>query len=72
MYGLILEGIAEAIRRKFGDEAWLEIKKKAGVKHDTFNTHKTYSETVIPRIAKAGSEVWTAKCSIMNKNRFSS
>jgi len=57
MYGLILEGIGDAVRRKFGDEIWEETRKKAGVPHHSFNMHKTYSETVIPRIAKAGSEV---------------
>jgi len=57
MYGLILEGIGDAIRRKFGDEMWEEMRKKAGVTQHSFNMHKTYSETVIPRLAKAGSEV---------------
>ena len=57
MYGLILEGIGDAVRRKFGDEIWEETRKKAGVPHHSFNMHKTYSETVIPRLAKAGSEV---------------
>ena len=57
MYGLILEGIGDAVRRKFGDQIWEETRKKAGVPHHSFNMHKTYSETVIPRLAKAGSEV---------------
>lgn len=52
MYGLLLEGIADAVRRKFGEEVWQEVRKKAGVPHHTFVMHKTYSETVIPRLVK--------------------
>ncbi len=57
MYGLILEGIGDAIRHKFGNEVWEQVRKKAGVPHHTFNMHRTYSETVIPRLAKAAAEI---------------
>ena len=57
MYGLILEGIGDAMRRKFGDDAWEETRQKAGITHHSFNMHRTYSETVIPRLAKAASDI---------------
>ena len=57
MYGLILEGIGDAMRRKFGDQAWEETRQKAGIAHHSFNMHRTYSETVIPRLAKAASDI---------------
>ncbi len=57
MYGLVLEGIADAMRHKFTDEIWEQIRQKAGIPHHTFVMHKTYSETVIPRLAKAAAEI---------------
>lgn len=57
MYGLILEGVSDAIRHTYGDAIWEEVRKKAGIPHHTFVMHKTYSETVIPRLVKAASEI---------------
>lgn len=52
MYGLILDGIAYSVRQEYGDEAWINVKQKAGIKEDTFVTKKSYSETIIPRLIK--------------------
>ena len=57
MYGLLLEGIYDYVAKNHGDEMWAKIREKGGIKHSSFTTQKTYSETVIPRIAKAAVEV---------------
>ena len=57
MYGLILEGICQAIKAKYGEDTWREIKQHSGIHHSTFNIHKSYSETLIPRITKAAHEI---------------
>ena len=36
MYGLILESIADCIRRKYGNETWNRIRTKAGITHLNF------------------------------------
>ena len=57
MYGLLLESISEVIKEKYGAEIWEQIHHKAAINHHIFATHKSYSETLIPRIAKAASEI---------------
>lgn len=57
MYGFVLQGIAESVTKKFGENVWNEIIKKIGLKTATFHPQKTYSETVVPRIIKASSDV---------------
>ncbi len=46
MYGLILEGIAECLRKKYGDEAWNRIRVKAGITHTSFGKNKTLEQIV--------------------------
>ena len=36
MYGLLLESIADCLRRKYGDETWDRIRAKAGITHMNF------------------------------------
>ena len=57
MYGLLLEAICEALKSKYGEEQWNAIRQKAGIPHHNFIPHKTYSESVIPRLIKAAAEV---------------
>ena len=57
MYGLLLEAMCEALKSRYGDEKWNVIREKAGIHHNSFITHKTYSEAVIPRLMKAAVEV---------------
>nr|KAG5687454.1 hypothetical protein BaRGS_030356 [Batillaria attramentaria] len=57
MYGLLLEAIMDNISRTYGEAAWDEIRRRAGVRNTCFSTHETYSEQTIPRIAAAASEV---------------
>ena len=53
MYGLILEGIATAVREKYGEEAWQAVRQLADVSAVTFRSHKRYSETLVPRLIAA-------------------
>ena len=57
MYGFVIEGIGDAVRRKMGDNTWNEIRKKANIPTTTFTDKKTYSETMIPRLVKAACDI---------------
>ncbi len=39
MYGLLLESIAESIRKKYGEQSWNKISAKAGLTHHTFGEY---------------------------------
>ena len=39
MYGLILESIADSIKRKYGNDTWNKIRTKAGITHLNFGRH---------------------------------
>ena len=43
MYGLLLDGIGQAIVKKYGEDAWAEIRKKAGIHQPTFGKFKSIS-----------------------------
>ena len=53
MYGLILEGIRNALVNRFGAQVTAEILKNAGVNHESFEIKKKYSESLVPRIIQA-------------------
>ncbi|XP_074659880.1 soluble guanylate cyclase gcy-31-like isoform X2 [Tubulanus polymorphus] len=57
MYGLLLEGIYYYVKLKYGDEIWDQVLQLSGIPVTTFNTHKVYSESYIPAIAEAASEI---------------
>ncbi len=57
MYGFLMEGIGDAIRRKMGESVWEKIRQKAKVDKKIFIDKKVYSETMMPRILKAAVEV---------------
>ena len=57
MYGLLLESLCHTLKGKYGDDKWEEIRRKAGVTHHAFSSHKVYSETLIPRLGRAAAEV---------------
>ncbi|XP_019641303.1 PREDICTED: soluble guanylate cyclase 88E-like isoform X3 [Branchiostoma belcheri] len=57
MYGLLLESINDYLKGAYGEAVWKLIRERANVPHHSFVTHQVYSETVIPRLAKAASEV---------------
>ena len=53
MYGLLLEAIYAALRERYGDEVWNEIRAIGNVDQHGFVTHEYYSETLIPQITNA-------------------
>lgn len=57
MYGLVIESIIEAIKTKFGERVWLEVRKKAKIEQEFFNTHQQYSEATIQKIIRSLSTV---------------
>jgi hypothetical protein len=57
MYGLLIEAMIETIKRKYGEKVWIEIKKKAKIEQEFFNTHQQYSEAVIQKILRVLSNV---------------
>ena len=57
MYGLLIEGVCEALKERFGAEKWNEIREWAGVTQHAFVTHDRYSEAIVQRIARATTEL---------------
>ncbi|XP_063724279.1 soluble guanylate cyclase 88E-like, partial [Symsagittifera roscoffensis] len=57
MYGLLLSSFADAIKETFGEEAWKQIREKAGVQYASFITHQVYSETLQPRLVNASTGI---------------
>lgn len=54
---MILEGIADAVKRKWDGAMWTSIRKKAGIKYKAFQVHRPYSETVPVKIVRASVEI---------------
>jgi hypothetical protein len=61
MYGLLIESIIESIKRKYGNKLWEEVKRKAKIEQEFFNTHQQYSEAIIQKILKCLSII-TSNC----------
>ncbi|XP_077589088.1 soluble guanylate cyclase gcy-31-like isoform X3 [Stigmatopora nigra] len=57
MYGLLCESLHDFIKESYGDDVWKLVRERADVRLHSFVTHQVYSESVIPRIAKAASGV---------------
>ncbi|KAF6018282.1 hypothetical protein EB796_023412 [Bugula neritina] len=57
MYGLLLEGIYSYLRVVFGEETLTKVRQKANITHSGFDSFRVYSETVIPRLARAAQDV---------------
>ena len=57
MYGLLIEGVCEALKKRFGAEKWNAIRERAGVTQHAFVTHDRYSEAIVQRLARATTEL---------------
>jgi hypothetical protein len=53
MYGVILESMIEAIKKKYGDKVWQDVKRLAKIEHDFFNTHQQYNEAIVQRMLRS-------------------
>lgn len=56
MYGLILQSIVDLIKKKYGNDTWERVKKKARIDAESFSTHQQYGETIVQKIVKYLSE----------------
>ena len=52
MYGLLIQGVIDTIRKRYGEEMLAKVKKKSGVDRNSFVSDKKYSERTIPRLTK--------------------
>ncbi|XP_071545685.1 soluble guanylate cyclase 88E [Panulirus ornatus] len=57
MYGLLVENFSEYIKSEYGEDTWEKIRHQANIDHPAFSTHKVYSETLIPKLAKTAVKV---------------
>ncbi|OQV13826.1 Soluble guanylate cyclase 88E [Hypsibius exemplaris] len=57
MYGLLLEAIAEFIRKSYGEDAWTDIQRASKIENiGSFGIHDIYAENLIPRIVDVSSK----------------
>jgi hypothetical protein len=57
MYGLVNKSVEELVCGKFGEEAWQEIKRRAGVDEEYFISNQSYPDQITYRLVTAASEV---------------
>jgi predicted hydrocarbon binding protein len=57
MYGLVNAAVHDMVVSKFGEEAWQQIKAKAGLTLDTFSRMEPYADDITYRMVAAASEV---------------
>ena len=57
MYGLVNRAIQDPVRERFGEDAWEEIKSKAGVDVDVFLSIEGHPDDVSYALVPAASEV---------------
>ena len=73
MYGLLIENVRILVTEKYGEAVWNKIREKVGLSEHTHSIHNRYSETLIPRIAQACSEITGDKLDVIMHevgNRF--
>uniref|UniRef100_H2Y4L1 guanylate cyclase n=1 Tax=Ciona savignyi TaxID=51511 RepID=H2Y4L1_CIOSA len=56
MYGLILDSMADHIKKLYGDKIWHSVVGSNDISN-TFTTHKVYDEQLIPMIANSTEEL---------------
>jgi guanylate cyclase len=56
MYGLLLDTIQKFIREKYGENYWVNIRRRAKLSNHWFVTHEVYPESVIPTLVDAAAE----------------
>lgn len=57
MYGIVNDAIHKLVVEKFGEAAWSNIKKNAGVTVDSFVTTEFYPDSITYSLVGAASEV---------------
>ena len=57
MYGLLIESLAEFTKRNYGESLWDNVRKKAKIDTELFNTQQQYSEKVLMKLVKVLAEM---------------
>jgi hypothetical protein len=57
MYGMVNKAVEDLVCSQFGEDAWEQIKAKAGVDVDVFVSNEGYPDTMTYRLVVAASEV---------------
>ncbi|CAO1433697.1 unnamed protein product [Diamesa tonsa] len=53
MYGMLLESVQHFVQLEFGDRVWNKALIVSQCKHNVFNTHQQYPDSLIPDLAAA-------------------
>lgn len=57
MYGLVNRALQQLVCARHGEQAWQDIRRKAGIQHDVFMRMDAYPDDVTYRLVDAASEV---------------
>ena len=57
MYGMVNRGIEQLVRKHHGDEAWDEIRRRAGVEAEVFISNGRYDDAITYNLVGSASEV---------------
>ncbi|XP_055617441.1 soluble guanylate cyclase 89Db-like isoform X2 [Toxorhynchites rutilus septentrionalis] len=57
MYGLILQGVKQAVLLEYGEHVWKQALQTTGCKFTVFNTYQLYPDSLIPDLAAALSAI---------------
>ncbi|EDS41407.1 guanylyl cyclase receptor [Culex quinquefasciatus] len=57
MYGLIMQGVKDAVLLEYGEHVWKQALFTAGCKLTVFNTYQQYPDSLIPDLAAALSAI---------------
>ena len=60
MYGLVNKAVEGLVCENYGEETWLTIKRKAGVKEESFVSNQGYPDEVTYNLVGAACEVLNA------------
>lgn len=61
MYGLIIQNLESFLINEFGEEAFQQVRKEAGVAEHVFSIHESYQDDIVLRLTDAATKItgWT-------------
>ena len=54
MYGLLIEGVINMIKTRYGEETLIKVREISGVQNESFIFDRRYSERTLHRLTKGG------------------
>ncbi|NNC95624.1 MAG: heme NO-binding domain-containing protein [Chitinophagales bacterium] len=57
MYGIVNQAIQGLVTEQFGEDTWMEVKKRSNIDFNTFLSNESYDDSVTYQLAGATSEV---------------